>query len=89
MNKTAIVQNTKANDGQSDQTGINWQYVLQGTLAVLAFLAMLAFWGTFAYSMITENVKLALFFGQIIAVMVCVAVTVGIFQKLRQHITKS
>jgi Mg/Co/Ni transporter MgtE len=49
---------------------------------------MVAFWGTFAYSMIAGNVKLAMAFGQIIAAMVGVTVPIMIIQKLRQFFTK-
>ena len=88
MNKTANVQNVNTNKEAGDQMGINWSYVLQGTLTVLAILAMVAFWGTFAYAMVSENVKLAMTFGQIIAFMVGVAVPVMIFQKLHKLLTK-
>ncbi len=86
MNKTAKVQGINTNNDTGYQTGINWSYVLQGTLTGLAVLVMVALWGTFAYSMITENVKLAMFFGQIIGVMVGVAVPIMVIQKLLGHI---
>jgi hypothetical protein len=88
MNKTAKVQDINTNKDLSDHTGINWSYVLQGTLTVLAVLAMVGFWGIFAYSMITGNVKLAMVFGQIIGVMVGVAVPIMIIKKLHEHINK-
>ena len=88
MNKTINVQNIKTTNNIGDQTGINWSYVLQGTLTVLVVLAMVAFWGTFAYSMITEKVKLAMAFGQIIGVMVGVAVPIMIIKQLLDHINK-
>ena len=62
MNRTTKVLEINSNKDASDQTSINWSYILQGTLTVLAVLAMVGFWGTFAYSMITENVKLAMAF---------------------------
>lgn len=89
MNKTASVQRIEGNKGASEQRAINWQYVLQGWLTGLAFLAMLAFWGTFAYSMWSGDVKLAMTFGKIIAVMVGVAVPVMILQHLYRAITRS
>jgi len=85
MNKIAKVQGINTNKDGSDQTGINWSYVLQGTLTVLVVMAMVGFWGTFAYSMITGNVKLAMVFGQIIGVMVGVAVPIMIIKKLQEH----
>lgn len=88
MNKTAKVQDININKVVSDQTGINWSYVLQGTLTVLSVLAMVGFWGTFAYSMITVNVKLAMVFGQIIGVMAGVAVPIMIIIKLHEHTNK-
>ena len=88
MNKTAKVQGINTNKDTSYQTGINWSYILQGTLTGLAVLLMFAFWGTFAYSMITENVKLAMIFGQIIGVMVGVAVPIMIIRQLHEHINK-
>jgi hypothetical protein len=88
MNKTANVQNTKSNEGIDHLNGINWSFVLQGALTVLAVLVMVAFWGTFAYSMWSGNVKLAMAFGQIIAAMVGVAVPIMIILKLREFLTK-
>ena len=85
MNKTAKVQDINTNKDLSDPVGINWSYVLQGTLTVLAVLVMVGFWATFAYSMITENVKLAMTFGQIIGVMVAVAVPLMILKKLHEQ----
>jgi hypothetical protein len=88
MKKTANLQNTQLNEGIDNLSGINWSFVLQGAITVLAVLAMVAFWGTFAYSMIAGNVKLAMAFGQIIAAMVAVAVPIMIIQKLLQFFTK-
>jgi hypothetical protein len=88
MNETAKVRDIDTNKDTGDQTGINWSYVLQGTLVVLAVLAMVGFWGTFAYSMITGNVKLAMVFGQIIGVMVGVVVPIMLIKRLYEHINK-
>ncbi len=87
MNKTANYQENTSKD-TGHQMDINGSNVLKGTLTVLAFLTMVVFWGTFAYSMVTENLKLAMAFGQIIAVMVGVAVPILIVQKLLEHINK-
>ena len=89
MNKAANVQRLEGNKGASDPSVINWGYVLQGWLTVLAFLAMLVFLATFAYSMWSGNVELAMTFGRIIAVMVGVAVPVMLLQKLYRVITRS
>ena len=89
MNKTAKVQDINTSKEVSDLTGINWAYVLQGTLTVLAVMAMVGFWGTFAYSMITGNVKVAMAFGQIISIMVGVVVPILIIKKLHEHINKN
>lgn len=88
MNKTAKVQEINTSIRTGGQVGINWSYVLKGTLTGLAVLVMIAFWGTFAYAMITENVKLALVFGQIIGVMVGVAVPIMIIKQLLGHFNK-
>lgn len=88
MNKTAKVLDINTSKEVNDHTGIKWSYILQGTLTVLAVMAMVGFWGTFAYSMITGNVKLAMVFGQIISVMVGVVVPIMIIKKLHEHINK-
>jgi hypothetical protein len=88
MNKTAKVQEINTSKGTGGEVGINWSYVLKGTLTGLAVLVMVAFWGIFAYSMITENVKLAMSFGQIIGVMVGVAVPIMIIKQLLGHFNK-
>ena len=88
MNQTANVQRIEGNKGASDPSAINWQYVLQGWLTALAFLAMLAFWCTFAYSMWSGNVELALIFGKIIAVMVGVAAPVMFLHHLYRTIKR-
>jgi hypothetical protein len=88
MNKTGKVQEINTSKGTGDQVGIIWSYVLKGTLTGLAVLVMIVFWGVFAYSMITENVKLAMAFGKVIGVMVGVAVPIMVIQKLLGHINK-
>lgn len=88
MDKTAKIQNINTVKSAGDRTGINWLFVLQGTLILLAVLVMIGFWGTFAYSMITGNVKLAMVFGQVISVVVGVAVPIMILKKLYEHLSK-
>ena len=89
MNKTEKLQKTDSVENANDQTKEYWLRILRIVLITLSILAMVAFWGTFAYSLVTGNVKLATTFGQIIGIMVGVAVPVMILQKLYRTITRS
>jgi hypothetical protein len=88
MNETANVQNTDRVEDAKDQVREYRLRILQTVLIVLGVLVMVAFWGTFAYSIVTENVKLAMLFGKIIGLMIGVVVPVAILHKLYQHVTK-
>ena len=89
MNKAETLQNTEIVENANDQSKEYWLRILRIVLITLSILAMVAFWGTFAYSIVTGNVKLATTFGKIIGVMVGVAVPVMIIQKLHQTIKRS
>lgn len=88
MNQTVNVRNQIENKAQSGQTGINWGRVIQGFLAALAVLAMLAFWGTFAYALVTGDVKLATTFGYIIGIMVAIVVPVQLLYTFYKKFAK-
>ena len=86
MNRKENLQN---NDNESRKE--YWLRLLRFTIIVLGVLAMLAFWGTFAYAMWSGNVALAMGFAQVIIAAVAVFGTVHFLQKLVQTIrnTKS
>jgi hypothetical protein len=88
MNKTETIQNTDRVEGVNNQAKGYWLRILKVVLMALSILVMVAFWGTFVYALVTGNVKLATTFGQIIGVMVGVAVPVLMLQKLYRHVTK-
>lgn len=89
MNKTANTQYIDDRKDTSERTGINWGTVLQGFIVGLCVLAGVAFWGTFAYSMIVEDVELAMTFGKIIGIMVGVFVPLSILYTLYKKFVQS
>lgn len=88
MNKIINTQEFETSQGSGSRTGIDWARVLQGLITSLAVLAAVAFWGTFIYAMVSGNVKLAMIFGQIIAIMVGIFVPAHLLYKLYQHLTR-
>ncbi|MGD8752435.1 MAG: hypothetical protein PVG14_13490 [Anaerolineales bacterium] len=88
MKEIETIQKTDRVEGVNNQAKEYWLRILQVVLIVLSILVMVAFWGTFVYAIVIENVKLLTVFGQIIGVMVGVVVPVLMLQKLYQHVTK-
>jgi hypothetical protein len=68
MNETTNIKNTEANEKTEDQTKANAPGVTQGLLIGLGILAMVGFWGTFAYAVWVENLELVMVFTYIIAI---------------------
>lgn len=88
MNTKTKVQNIDRNQDASDSKRIDGQRILQGLLMSLTILAAAAFWGTFVYALVVENVKLLNIFGHIIGIMIGVFVPVAVLVELYKKAKK-
>lgn len=88
MNKTANVQNAEASKSSDDQSRANNQRIPQWALIVLSILAMVAFWGTFAYAVWVRNMELVMIFTAIIAIGVGVYGTIHFLSTLFRDSSK-
>ncbi len=89
MNKAVSVQNTDANNEVNKTRENNRERLIKGFFIALAVLAMVAFWGTFVYSMVTGNEQLALIFGTIIGIAIAIFVPFQILYTLYKKFTRS
>jgi hypothetical protein len=89
MKPTEKVRITEINTGAGDRAEGDRPDWLKGFFVALTILAMLAFWGGFAYAVWARDMGLVMVFVAIIAVGAAVFGTIQFLTKLAQHISKS